>query len=61
MSQTNNTGDVLKPVIFITLAFWYLAGIAIAKGGWAVFFSLFTPYGMYLVVYNLLTKAGLVF
>jgi hypothetical protein len=27
----------------------YLAGIVLAKGFWAVFFALCTPYGLYLV------------
>ena len=36
----------------------YLFGIVLAKGAWSTFFTLWTPWGFYLVVEHVVTRLG---
>ncbi len=49
-----------KTIAGFFLTIMWLAGMVLAKGFWSMFFAIFTPYGMYLVVELLMKRGGIV-
>ena len=45
---------IVKLILFI----WWLAGLVLAKGFWLTTISIFTPYGMYLVLEKIFVMIG---
>jgi ABC-type bacteriocin/lantibiotic exporter with double-glycine peptidase domain len=45
--------------IFILLV-WWISGLVLAKGFWATLFAMITPFGLYLVIEQILVRTGFI-